>query len=207
MEQVLLLTAGTEESEAYARLLGLTVGELGCPWQTVSSLPSALRAPLVLLDASHPSAKSAKETCARKGIPCLSWGWEGEEDESFLRRPVNLEAFSALCRSLLAPPPEREEKHGDEPGALLLHPVSRTASFAGEQIPLTPNEYALLSLLWENRGTPVPRERLAEAIGGALGNEVDVYLRYLRKKIDQKYDVRLLVSVRGVGYMLKGEEK
>ena len=207
MEPVLLLSAGTEESDAYARLLGLTIGELGCEWNAVSALPPALHAPLCLLDAAHPSADAARELCRKKGIPCMVWGWDGEDDECTLLRPVDLKAFSARCRALLAPPCGEEGTPVSPPRRLVLRPAARAAFFGGEPIPLTPAEYAVLALLWVNRGSPVPRETIAaQALNGAKGNEVDVYLRYLRKKIDQKYDVRLLVTVRGVGYMLRAEE-
>jgi len=79
-----------------------------------------------------------------------------------------------------------------------------------EELALTETEQALLLLLYEKRGETVTREELLEQVWGRdekqnvrKTNLTDVYIRYLREKLDDRFDVRLIVSVRGKGYMLR----
>ncbi len=92
---------------------------------------------------------------------------------------------------------------------LALDEQSRSAYFKGKKIPLTKKEFSLLSLLYESRGTPVPRERAMQCVFGEAGegtNVVDVYINYLRAKIDHPFGVRLILTVRGKGYLIPSEE-
>lgn len=77
--------------------------------------------------------------------------------------------------------------------------------FGSDRLTLTSCENLLLAELYEHRGTAVPRALLCSAVWGRGTNTnlVDVYIRYLREKLDLRYDVRLIMTVRGVGYMLK----
>jgi two-component system copper resistance phosphate regulon response regulator CusR len=78
-------------------------------------------------------------------------------------------------------------------------------AYKGEKIVLTQKEFALLKLLFENRGEGVSRERaLTEVFSDTdtKTNVVDVYVNYLRAKIDHKFDVRMILTVRGCGYMI-----
>ena len=80
-------------------------------------------------------------------------------------------------------------------------------SYNGESLTFTETEKALLTVLYENRGNAVSREELLERVWGrsegAKTNLTDVYIRYLREKLDDRFDVRLILSVRGKGYMLR----
>ena len=79
-------------------------------------------------------------------------------------------------------------------------------SVAGETLTLSSSEMALLELLFDERGTPVSRERIAAEIfpeADAGSNVADVYICYLRKKIDEKLGRTFIVTVRGKGYMIK----
>jgi DNA-binding response OmpR family regulator len=82
-------------------------------------------------------------------------------------------------------------------------------SFKKEIIDLTKREFELLKYLMENQNIVLTREKILERVWGYeyLGdtNVVDVYVRYLRCKIDDKYDKKLIHTVRGVGYLLKDE--
>lgn len=86
-----------------------------------------------------------------------------------------------------------------------------SVSFKDEPIDLTKREFDLLKYFLENKKIVLTREKLIEAVWGydyfGDTNVVDVYVRYLRSKIDDKYNVKLIYTVRGVGYQLKDEEK
>ena len=71
----------------------------------------------------------------------------------------------------------------------------------GESISLSENEYLIISLLMENRGNALNRAELAREIDCDL-RQVDVHIRYLRRKIDEKLNIDLIHTVRGVGYMI-----
>ncbi len=89
---------------------------------------------------------------------------------------------------------------------LALDKESHTVYFKGEKVELTKKEFALLDLLYENRGLPVSREEATELVfsdSGGGTNVVDVYVNYLRSKIDHPFGVRLITTVRGKGYMIE----
>ncbi|GFP78189.1 response regulator transcription factor [Clostridium fungisolvens] len=80
---------------------------------------------------------------------------------------------------------------------------------AGQEIELTKKEYQLLEMLLINKNVVLTREQLIESVWGYdyLGdtNVVDVFIRYLRSKIDEGFNQKLIATVRGVGYVIKGE--
>ncbi|MCY6959055.1 response regulator transcription factor [Clostridium brassicae] len=82
-------------------------------------------------------------------------------------------------------------------------------SYNEENIELTKTEFDLLKFFMENKNIALTREQILDKVWGFdyLGdtNVVDVYVRYLRTKIDNKYDVRFIYTIRGVGYLLKDE--
>lgn len=94
---------------------------------------------------------------------------------------------------------------------LTMDTASHTVTRAGNQIDLSAKEYALLKYLLHNKNLVLSRETIEDHIwnfdyeGGT--NVVDVYIRYLRKKIDDGYDTKLIGTVRGVGYVLRCEEE
>ena len=77
----------------------------------------------------------------------------------------------------------------------------------GQDIDLTVREYAILEYLARNRNIVVTREQIRANIWNidddVNSNVVDVYIRYLRRKIDDKYDDKLIQTIRGVGYKLE----
>ncbi len=85
------------------------------------------------------------------------------------------------------------------------HEVTRS----GVKIELSAREYAILETLVKNAGTVMSREKIETSVwnydylGGT--NVIDVYIRYLRKKIDDGHELKLIRTVRGAGYVLKGE--
>jgi two-component system copper resistance phosphate regulon response regulator CusR len=92
-------------------------------------------------------------------------------------------------------------------GDLILDPVAHRVTRAGQVVRLTAREFALLQFLLERVGEPVSRARIVEAVWehdfDTFSNVVDVYVRYLRKKIDEPFSYPILQTVRGVGYTLR----
>ncbi len=92
---------------------------------------------------------------------------------------------------------------------LVLDPATRTVRRAGEAISLTNREFALLEYFLRNPGRVLTRTMIAEHVWDYSfdpgTNVIDVYVNYLRKKIDAGRTPRLLHTVRGVGYVLKAE--
>lgn len=89
---------------------------------------------------------------------------------------------------------------------LELSPRERRVTRAGRKISLTPTEFALLEYLLANAGQYVTRSEIVRHVwhhnGDPLTNIVDVYVNYLRKKVDEPFDSQLIHTVRGVGYRL-----
>lgn len=94
-------------------------------------------------------------------------------------------------------------------GDLTMDTAAKIVKRGGKEIPLSAKEYALLEYLMHNVGIVLSREKIENHIwnfdyeGGT--NVVDVYIRYLRKKIDEEYDKKLIHTVRGRGYVLREE--
>lgn len=94
---------------------------------------------------------------------------------------------------------------------LILDKSKYKVTYNMEIIQLTKKEFELLEYLMINKDIVLSREKIIEVVWGFeyLGdtNIVDVYIRYLRSKIDQKYDVKFIYTVRGVGYVFKYEKQ
>lgn len=86
----------------------------------------------------------------------------------------------------------------------------RTASRGGMEIPLLPKEFSILEYMIRNQGIVLPREQLENQIWNyeysGSSNNVDVYISRLRKKIDHGHAVKLLHTIRGVGWVLRAEK-
>src|SRR5690606_3686675 len=94
-------------------------------------------------------------------------------------------------------------------GDLTMNPATRDVVRAGQAIDLTAREYALLEYFLRHPGQVLSRSTLLEHVWEDFerleGNVVDVYITYLRQKIDKHFDRKLLHTVRGAGYVLKEE--
>ena len=77
----------------------------------------------------------------------------------------------------------------------------RAIIVCGESISLSENEYAIISLLLENRGRALNRAEISREID-CCARQVDVHIRYLRRKIDERLNLTLIRTVRGVGYVI-----
>jgi two-component system, OmpR family, copper resistance phosphate regulon response regulator CusR len=129
--------------------------------------------------------------------------------DDYLIKPFAFIELLARVRVLLrrgTPTPERLQI-----GDLVLDCIRRRVTRAGEAIELAPKEFSILEYLMRNRGRPLSRTMIVEHVWDmdydGLTNIVDVYIRHLRSKIDDKWPTKLLHTVRGIGYMLDVPEK
>ncbi len=128
--------------------------------------------------------------------------------DDYLTKPFAFEEFLARVRALL--------RRGTQQRApvlrladLTLDPATREVARGGRRISLTAREYALLEYFLRNVGRVLTRPMIAEHVWGldfdAESNIIDVYVGYLRRKIDTEGERPLLQTVRGAGYVLKTE--
>ena len=128
----------------------------------------------------------------------------------YLVKPFSLEELSARLRVMTRTVFGRTDNLLTV-ADLTLDCASHTVRRGGREISLSAKEYALLEYLMNNRGIVLSREKIEDHIwnfdyeGGT--NVVDVYISYLRKKIDGDSPVRLIHTVRGKGYVLREEKK
>lgn len=94
-------------------------------------------------------------------------------------------------------------------GDLVLDTKARTVSRSGREVILSAKEFDILEYMIRNKGIVLSREKIEnhvwnfEYCGGT--NVIDVYIRYLRKKIDEDFDKKLIHTIRGTGYVLREE--
>ena len=132
--------------------------------------------------------------------------------DDYMTKPFAIEELLARIRVALKR--HSSEREGGarvlEEGPLRLDRDSREISWNGQNIPLTKKEFDLLEYLMLNRGVAVSRSELLDKVWGYsyVGdtNVVDVYIRYLRCKLDDPFNVKLIHTVRGVGYLFRLEE-
>lgn len=94
-------------------------------------------------------------------------------------------------------------------GKLRIEPASYSVTFDGTPVALTKTEFDLLLCLWQHEGCAVTRDELLSSVWGYTftgdTNIVDVYIRYLRHKIDDRFGVKTIHTIRAVGYMFRYE--
>ncbi len=126
--------------------------------------------------------------------------------DDYLTKPFAIEELVARVRALL------RRGSGEAAGVLqvddlVLNPAMREVTRGGKRIELTVKEYALLEYLMRNAGRVLTRPMIAEHVWNqdfdTFTNVIDVYVNYLRNKIDRGHDRRLIQTVRGSGYTLK----
>ena len=95
-------------------------------------------------------------------------------------------------------------------GDLLWEPEARRITRSGQRIDLGPKEYAIMTLLLQNRGKVVPRRQLIQTVWGLEDsvdtNAVDVQILRLRRKVDEPFPVKMIRTLRGVGLVLDVDE-
>jgi len=129
--------------------------------------------------------------------------------DDYLVKPFAFVELLARVRVLLRrgqPTPERLQV-----GDLTLDCIRRRVTRGSEPIELAPKEFSILEYMMRNRGRPLSRTMIVEHVWDmdydGLTNIVDVYIRHLRSKIDDRWPVKLIHTVRGIGYMLDLTDK
>lgn len=125
--------------------------------------------------------------------------------DDYLVKPFALEELLARVRALLRRPNEQQSTVL-EIEDLSLDTINYTVARAGRQIQLTSKEFALLEYLLRNQGRPISKEVIISHVwdydADILPNTVEVYVKYLRNKIDAPFKKPLIQTVRGFGYKL-----
>jgi DNA-binding response OmpR family regulator len=174
---------------------------------------------VVILDIMLPGL-SGYEVCrqlraAGSTVPILMLtAKDGEYDEAdaldlgaddFLSKPFSFVVLVAHLRALLRRAPS-DRSPVLSVGSLRLDPAARRCWRDGEEIVLTSREFALAEFLVRRKGQVVSRTQIAEHVWDAElpseSNVVEVYIGYLRRKLDRPFDTRLIETVRGAGYRL-----
>lgn len=126
--------------------------------------------------------------------------------DDYLRKPFSLSVLVARCRALARRGPVQlpaEVRVGD----LVLDPRRRSVRRGPVHVPVSRREFALVEYLARNVDKICSKEEILEAVWGAERrrdpNVVEVYVGYLRRKLDEPFGVESLITVRGRGYVLR----
>ncbi len=131
--------------------------------------------------------------------------------DDYMTKPFAMQELLARIRAALRKhvPEEKEEENVERYVLknLALYPSRYEVQVQGETVELTKKEYALLEYLMRNKRTVLTRDQILQEVWGYdyVGdtNVVDVYIRYLRAKLDDRFHEKYIHTVRGVGYVVK----
>ena len=177
---------------------------------------------LVLLDVMLPEMDGI-EICRRvrelSDIPIIMVTAKGELDDKvaglnigaddYLTKPFAIQELLARIRAALRKHQAPETPDGERLTCknLVLYPSRYEVTVNGEEIHLTKKEYSLLEYLLRNKRNVLTRDQILQEVWGydyaGDTNVVDVYIRYLRAKIDERFNDKYIYTVRGVGYVIK----
>lgn len=145
---------------------------------------------------------------ARDDVTDKVAGLDGGAND-YITKPFAIEELLARIRVVLRGSGPREESASPllASGSLSLNPESREAQVGGRPVDLTKREFDLLETLLRNKGRVLGREQLLDSVWGydfpGETNAVDVYIRYLRAKIEDPFGEKFIQTVRGVGYIIR----
>lgn len=127
----------------------------------------------------------------------------------YMTKPFAIQELLARIRAALRKTVRRDEEETETLSvrSLVMYPSRFELFVSGESIELTKKEYQLLEYLLRNKRTVLSRDKILEAVWGfdypGDTNIVDVYVRYLRSKIDDRFDEKFIHTVRGMGYVIR----
>ena len=126
--------------------------------------------------------------------------------DDYLVKPFSFKELLARLRAITRRPGGNEKVNILSAGSLKLDLRSHKAMREGREIELSSKEFAILEFLMRNKGTILDRESIREHVWSwdyeGESNVVDVYIRFLRKKIDDGFSDKLIQTIRGSGYMI-----
>jgi DNA-binding response OmpR family regulator len=199
--RVRLATDGGAAVDAFrSELPDLTILDLNMPVKDGIQALSEIR----LLDADLPVLILTGRQEVETRVRCFDLG-----ADDLMTKPFSIHELRARCRALLRR--KREARLILRAGDLEVDRMNHSATRAGQSIPLTNKEFALLEHLLLNRGQSISRIELLEAVWkmepAQTTNIVDVYVNYLRRKLKDPTPGRLVRTVRGQGYMIPAEQE
>ncbi len=134
--------------------------------------------------------------------------------DDYITKPFAIEELLARIRAALRNKAEGAADTPAQVGKLTAGPLTmdverHEVEVDGQSVELTRREFDLLRYLLEHKGKVVSREALLDHVWGfdfvGETNTVDVYIRFLRTKIDERFSIKLIHTVRGVGYAIREE--
>ena len=131
--------------------------------------------------------------------------------DDYITKPFAIEELLARIRAALRKRVSSGPAPGDtlSAGALVMDVERHEVTVKGAPVELTKREFDLLRYLLEHKGKVLSREALLDQVWGfdfvGETNSVDVYIRFLRSKLDDAFGLKLIHTVRGVGYVIKEE--
>jgi heavy metal response regulator len=141
---------------------------------------------------------------ARDAVPDRVQGLDAGADD-YLVKPFAFAELLARLRALLRR--GTAQSSVIRVGDLVLDAAARTVERSGTRLELTAKEFALLEYLARHAGEVVTRTMIAEHVWNldfdSFSNVIDVYIRYLRRKVDDPFDTKLIHTRRGIGYVLQ----
>lgn len=217
----------TEDEQKIARFLQLELEHEGyeviVTYDGLSGLEAASdqETDLVILDLMLPGL-SGIEVCRRlrkvSQVPVIMLTAKDDVSDKvmgldmgaddYLTKPFAIEELLARIRAALkrSQPKTRPEDTYMSKGLLMLYPATRIVKYDGHTIELSKTEFDLLEYLLSNKNIALTRDRLLEGVWGynyaGNTNITDVYIKYLRDKIDNHFNVSIIETVRGVGYRI-----
>lgn len=130
--------------------------------------------------------------------------------DDYLVKPFHFEELMARIRAII------RRNHGSVSNKLIADNLvldcdTREVTRGGGPIKLSAKEFSILEYLLQNKGTVLSREKIEEHIWNydyqGASNMIDVYIRYLRLKIDDNFENKLINTVRGIGYVLRDKQE